>query len=173
MRKIVIFESIVIFILLILTGYLYQKSKLKNSTNCANIKELNNTDLYILSGCNEEYYKINNNIYCHDSISIRDYAIYSYIMAEKYNDPFAAQQFADCILMNESLNKNKAWISVVFPYLKYAADTLLQDAPLSSYSAAFEMAKLCSGYADFMPMDSAKYIYYKKKAAIALSAYYE
>jgi hypothetical protein len=174
MKVAIVIESSLIVVLLVLVGYLYHRNTNSDRVSDKCLLGLSRADRNIFMGDLNEYAKQNINMCSKNGrVTDRDYAMYSFILAEKYGDPFAAQQFADCILLNDSLNKDSVWISIIFPYLKYAADTLLDDAPLSSYSAASGMAELCSGYANFMPVDSAKYLFYKRRAEQALRTFYK
>ena len=163
MKKVIIIESIVI-ILLVLWVILLSLSKRTISMHLTQEKtELSEIDLKIFQGDTVTYGLCNIQHSRGDLITNRDYALYSYIMAEKHNDPFAAQQFADCVLQNDSLNKDTSWVRVIFPYLQFAADTFLCRSPVSSESAAYWMAQIYSGHFDLLPTDTAKYSIYLRK----------
>lgn len=163
MKKIVIIELIAIIALIVWIIVLYsgEKDVHKHSIQCRT--ELNDMDLKIFLGDTSEYSLCNILHAYGDSITDRDYAFYSFILAEKYNDPFSAQQFADCILQNDTLSKDTAWVRFIIPYLQFAADTFLSQAPVSSESATFWMAQIYSGYLDILPLDTAKASKYEWK----------
>lgn len=163
MKKIVIIELIAIIALIVWIIVLYSRGGDVHRHPIQYRTELNDMDLRIFLGDTSEYSLCNILHAYGDSISDRDYAFYSFVLAEKYNNPFSAQQFADCVLQNDKLGKDTAWVRFVIPYLQFAADTFLPQTPVSSESATFWMAQLYSGYLDILPLDTAKASIYERK----------
>lgn len=165
-NTIIVIESVIIVILVVVIAIGYNIYK-RSQCNPQFITNMSDRDWEILMGNTDEYSKCNI-LYHTDSISVRDYTMYSFIFADKYKDPFAAEQLAERIFMDENLNKDTTLIKWVLPYLQYAADTLLVDGAMTTVCAAGLMSDIYNGYCNIVPVDKEKEELYRDKSIKAL-----
>ena len=125
---------------------------------CSNAREYAiKKDLKIMMGDANEY-GLCNVSYAHDSLSTRDYMLYSFIMADKYHDDFAAQQFADIIIHNIVLDSSMTYF--LLDYLFMAVDSNKPSHIISRSSAAFQLSEWYAGKnAYILPNDSISMYY--------------